>query len=402
MKTRIGIGAVVSLLVLTGGAWIGKRATAQTAKVTAGPVARRVIARAIVVPTDGVAEVRARVDGKVAKVHVHEGDAVEAGTLLAEIDSDDLASELARREAEYRAAVATAAAIVQGVRPQEIPALEAESHAAKQATELATADLARKKKLLDQGAVASDAVEEAERRAADAAARLDLAKAKLAIARAGGRPDDVKAAKERVTAAAAAVDLAKAQIARCRIVAPIAGVILARRIDPGDTVATLNLPPALFDLADVAHTEVRVEIEEADSAFLETGLTATLVSPSGDPIGKGKVVRVGARFDKRAIGADAAAVRADGLVRTAFIAWDTPPKSLAIGQRLEAILERPARVVEARVPRSAVRIRDGLALVDVADGLFRHEQPVHLGAADDAWVEVVGVNAGARVLLPAN
>lgn len=402
MKTKIVVGAVLSLVVAAGGAWVGRRATAQTTKVAAGPVARRVVTRATVVPIDGVAEVRARVDGKVSKVHVREGDYVEVGTLLAEIDSDDLAAELLRREAEHRAAVATTAAIIQGVRPQELPALEAESSAAKQASELAVADLARKKKLLDQGALTSDAVEEAERRAADAGARLDLARAKLAIARAGGRPDDVRAAKERIVAAAAAVELVKAQLARCKLVAPIAGVILARRVDPGDTVAILNLPPAVFDIADVARTEVRIEVEEADAPMLAIGMPATLVTANGETVGKGKVVRVGARFDKRTIGADAAAVRADGLVRTAFVAWDDAPKAIAIGQRLEAILEKPARVVEARVPRSAVKIRDGLAMVNVADGLFPREQVVHLGAADDAWVEVAGLTEGARVIVPAN
>jgi hypothetical protein len=110
-------------------------------------------------------------------------------------------------------------------------------------------------------------------------------------------------------------------------------------------------------------------------------------------------VRVGAHFDRRTIGADAAATRADGLVRTAFIAWNEPPGSIAIGQRLEAILERPARIVETRVPRSAVKIRDGLALVNVSNGLFPREQPVRLGAADDAWVEVIGVADGARVVV---
>lgn len=402
MKTKILIGALLVGLLAGTSAWVSKRATAQTAKVTAGPVAPRVITRAIVVPTDGVAEVRARVDGKVSKVHVREGDQVEAGALLAEIDSEDLVAELARREAEHRAAIATAAAIVQGVRPQEIPALEAESAAARQASDLAIADLARKKKLVAQGALASDAVEVAERNAADASARRDLAKAKLAIARAGGRPDDVRAAKERVAAAAAAVDGAKAQLARCKVYAPIAGVILARRIDPGDTISIVNLPPALFDLADVSRTEVRVEVEEADAPLLEIGLAATLVSSTGQEVGKGKVVRVGARFDKRTIGADAAVVRADGLVRTAFVAWDAPRPSLAIGQRLEAILERPARVVGARVPRRAVKIRDGLALVDVAGGLFPKEQPVRLGAADDTWVEIAGLAEGASVVLPAN
>jgi len=402
MKTKIMIGLVLSVVFgATAGAWAGRRATAQTVKVSSGPVALRVFTRGIVVPIDGVAEVRARVDGKVSKVHVREGDRVEAGALLAEIDAEDLTAELARREAEYRAAIATAASIAQGGRPQELPALEAESKAASQASVLAIADLARKKKLVDQGALASDGVDEAERRVADAAARLDLAKSKVAIAKAGGKPDDIRAAKEHITAAAAAVDVAKAQLARCRIVAPIAGVVLARRVDPGDTVATLNLPPAVFDIADVARTEVKIEVEEADAALIEAGMVATLVKATGETIGKGKVVRVGARFDKRTIGADAAVVRADGLVRTAFIAWEGPPPSLAIGQRVEAILERPSRVVEARIPRRAVKIQDGLALVDVKNGLFVHQKPVRLGAADDAWVEVAGLASGESVVIPA-
>jgi multidrug efflux pump subunit AcrA (membrane-fusion protein) len=56
-----------------------------TAKVDAGPVGERIVARAVVVPSAGVRHVFATADGRISKVIAREGDSIEAGQALAEL-----------------------------------------------------------------------------------------------------------------------------------------------------------------------------------------------------------------------------------------------------------------------------------------------------------------------------
>jgi hypothetical protein len=69
-----------------------------------------------------------------------------------------------------------------------------------------------------------------------------------------------------------------------------------------------------------------------------------------------------------------------------------------IGLRVEAHIRLPVKQVDARVPRSAVEVRDGKARVEVPHyGLLADERTVELGVADAQWVEVKGVRRGTRV-----
>jgi hypothetical protein len=144
---------------------------------------------------------------------------------------------------------------------------------------------------------------------------------------------------------------------------------------------------------------VRIEVEEAFASRLATGLAATVTDGSGEPLGHGRVVRVGARCERRTIGADPAAVRADGLVRAAWIEWDGAPASgTPLGERVEAVLELPPQPVSAMLPRGAVRVKDGAAVVEVRRGLLASERRVSLGASDAVSVEVFGVTPGETVV----
>jgi cobalt-zinc-cadmium efflux system membrane fusion protein len=57
-----------------------------TARVGAGPVGERIVARAVVVPSQGVRNLYAVDDGRVLRVLAREGDRVDAGQTLAELE----------------------------------------------------------------------------------------------------------------------------------------------------------------------------------------------------------------------------------------------------------------------------------------------------------------------------
>jgi HlyD family secretion protein len=336
---------------------------------------------------------------------VREGEHVEAGQLLAEIDSAEMKAVVARLAAERRAYGASATAIARGARPQERVGAEAEVRAAEHAFKLAE-DRARRLSSLHASGAESDQAEFEGKSALDIArAQLEQARARRDLANAGGRAEDVSAARDKVAAADASVDEAQQRLERTRIVAPIAGVILSRHIDEGDTVTASPLAEqTLFEIADPTRTEVLVEIEEPDATRIKEGLEVTLTMPGGRPVlARGTLARIGARLQKRTVGADDARLRAENLVRSAWVEWKSEgTEMLPIGKRVEAIVEMSPREVTSRVPRTAVIVRDGHAMVEVPWGPLSSTQTVTLGAADDRFVEVTGVRPGTRVLIARN
>ncbi|NUQ75994.1 MAG: efflux RND transporter periplasmic adaptor subunit [Polyangiaceae bacterium] len=400
-KSRTWLFAVIGAVVLLIVAGVVMRVRVKTAEVVAGEVKDRLVARAVVVAEGGIAEVRPRVDGRVLRVLVREGDKVEAGQLLAEIEGDALQAELARVEAERSAAAASAKSVAEGARVEEKLALEAEVRASKKDWELAQDRAQRVQKLREIGGGTEVDEKEALHAVDIAKARLEAAEARLKLAKAGGKSTDVRALEARVAAAEAAIAAAKTGLESTRITSPIAGVVLARRADPGDTIsmAAASTSQPLFEIADTGRTEVRVEVEEPDAMRVSAGLAVTLTMPGGgEEIAKGTIGRIGARLERRTIGVEDARVRADGQVRAAWVEG-TAAAGLPIGQRLEAILELQPKPVQAMVPRSAVRVRDGRAVVEVPWGPVTRDVPVKLGAADGRNVEVSGIGVGTRVVV---
>ncbi len=399
MKTRWIIAAVASAVIL-GGAAAANNARAPTTQVAPASLTERLIARAEVVSTDGVAEVRARLEGRVTRVLVREGDRVEAGQLLAEIEAESLQAEVQRRQAERSALDANAAAVAAPARPEDRALAEAEAAAARREYDLARDRAARAERLRGSGAGAESEATAAASLAAVALERVHMAEARVRMMIRGGRDVDVRAARARVVAANASVELAQRDLARTRIVAPIAGSVLARHIDPGDTVS-LPSTESLFEVADPTHIEVRAEIEELDAPRITVGMPVfvTLVG-SEARLAEGSVARISPRLERRRVGAEDVRVRADGVVR---MAWITLARNanLAIGQRLDAHLSFAPREVSTTLPREAVRVVDGRALVRTPTygGIWYEDRPVRLGVADARRVEVSGLSRGQVVRL---
>jgi hypothetical protein len=85
MSRRAAVIAAVSGIVLVALALLlGSHGA--TARVDAGPVGELIAARGAVVPSAGVLHVYAPADGRVVRILGHEGDSVEAGQALAELD----------------------------------------------------------------------------------------------------------------------------------------------------------------------------------------------------------------------------------------------------------------------------------------------------------------------------
>jgi HlyD family secretion protein len=100
---------------------------------------------------------------------------------------------------------------------------------------------------------------------------LDSAKAAYDSATA-----QVKAAQAAVTQAQANVSQAELDLAHTVITAPIDGVVIARNIDVGQTVAASFQAPTLFVIAnDLSQMQVNASVDEADIGHVRTGQDVT-------------------------------------------------------------------------------------------------------------------------------
>ena len=109
--------------------------------------------------------------------------------------------------------------------------------------------------------------------------RIAAAEATLARLRAGARPEEIDAARTRVAATQAEIASIEQRRTDATIVAPSAGVIASRMVEPGELVAT-GTPVAL--LVDLDHAWVNAYVEEPLVPTLRIGQTGTVVTDAGD------------------------------------------------------------------------------------------------------------------------
>jgi HlyD family secretion protein len=179
----------------------------------------------------------------VAEIRVAEGALVEAGEVLAVMDTRELEAQLARAEAD----AARAASQV-----EEVVALIAQRRA-----ELALAEdeYARARTLADRGVSAASVAEQQETRRASAEAALNAAIAQLHTAERG------------VEAARALVRQYEAQIEDATLTAPTFGRVLYRLAQPGEVLGGGGKVVTLLDLSQV-YMEVFLPAGEATTTAI--------------------------------------------------------------------------------------------------------------------------------------
>ena len=184
----------------------------------------------------------AQVSGPVAEVAVEEGERVAAGDVLARIERDSF--QAAVEEAEARVRKAEAVAKESG------------------------RELERQKKIYNRGLSSAHDLELAERDAARDRAEVDAAKA--------------------------AVKRAQVDLRRTRITAPMDGVVLQRKVHPGETVIANLQPPLLFRLAaPLDRLDAVVAVPQDQVGGVNEGDTLDVSFPGLDGRSReGEVVRV--------------------------------------------------------------------------------------------------------------
>lgn len=210
-------------------------------------------------PTNQV-DVGSELSGTLQQVFVDDNDRVTRGQALARLDVSKLRDQIEKSRAALTAAQAQLA---------QMQATEAEGRA----------NLARLRQVaeLSGGKVPSKAEMEA--------AEATLARAVASVA----------SARAAIAQAAATLKSDETNLTKATIRSPIDGVVLARKVDPGQTVAASLQAPVLFTLAeDLAKMTLEVDVDEADVGRVAEGQRATFtVDAYPDRRYPSEVTRVG-------------------------------------------------------------------------------------------------------------
>ncbi|MFO0593545.1 MAG: efflux RND transporter periplasmic adaptor subunit [Polyangiaceae bacterium] len=295
----------------------------------------------LVEPAQPETRVAGSAPGRIAKVAVKEGDRVEEGAILVELDSAVEKAALAAAEAEVAVAKADLTRALHGQRAEDIEASAAEASAAKTRADLSASQLARTEELAKKGAVSADELDRAKSAAAADSASFKAADARRRLFAAGSRAEDISSAKARVSAATARAEQAKATVERLVVRAPIAGEVLRVKYRAGEYYTPGG--EALLLMGDTSKLRVRMDVDERDIAKVREGAQAW-VTADAFPGRKfsGKVAEIGRRMGRKNVRTDEPTERLDTKILEVVIDLEAAPDLVPGLRVISYVTDAPA------------------------------------------------------------
>jgi HlyD family secretion protein len=301
--------------------------------------------------------------GRVLRVLVDQGDAVQVGQLLAEMDPVDLDRRLqAARSSGERAR--------QAIQMADAQVAEAMSRA-----KLAGINRDRDRLLFEQRVVSQQALD-------NSASEAERAEAALAAAIA-----NAEAARQEATSAEAELQGLGRQRDALKLVSPADGIVVAREVEPGTAVVAgqavlrLIVPESLW---------VRARVDQASAQGLEVGQPASIVLRSAmDAPLPGRVARIELLSDP---------VTEERVVNVGFV---EPPARLYTGELAEVTIRLPGKPGVLTLPSAAIVHQGGRTGVwQSVNGRARFE-PINVGDQGKGGIAelLTGLDEGERIVV---
>jgi HlyD family secretion protein len=236
--------------------------------------------------------VASEVGGRMLEMKAVEGARVNAGDVLARIDTADTDLALRRAQAERAQAEAQLALLQAGSRPEDVrqassqmQSAQADVRGAEAELAAAAADLERFEGLLKANAGSVKQRDDARTRRDVAASRVRAAQERaqaaadgLARVRSGARPQELDGARARVAAIDAQIASLQKNAADAVVKAPASGVVTAKLLDAGEMAAPRA---ALAVITDLDHAWANIYVDERLVPTLKIGQPATIVTDAG-------------------------------------------------------------------------------------------------------------------------
>ncbi len=212
-----------------------------------------------------LARIGSEITGTVIARHVREGDQVNTGDLLIELNPEELQSRLAQAQT-----------LLQQLREVSRPQAQAALVEARDNLRQASREARRRETLAKQGMIPTEQVEQAQR--LELNAKTALTRAQLSVDSLAVDSTEERLLQQRIASAAA-------ELAKTRIYAPFAGRVQTRNVEPGDLVQPSKVLLEIarsdgFDRDGVASDglEVVVALDEKNFAPLKLQQPVQLIA----------------------------------------------------------------------------------------------------------------------------
>ncbi|MEP6716738.1 MAG: efflux RND transporter periplasmic adaptor subunit, partial [Terriglobia bacterium] len=284
---------VLSLVVVSGVAALSIKALGKKpekidpekiAKVERMDLARSVVATGKIQPVTQV-EIKSKASGIILKLPVVVGDIVHKGQVICELDQNDLQPALKQQQAALHVAEAA-------LNSAEAEYARYKVDAAGPDVPFLKSDRDRAAKMFQEGLIAQNARDDAEKNFQMASQKKESAQANMGTAAAA-----ISRTKAALEQQQATVSMAEENLRNATIVSPIEGVVLSRDSEVGTAVSSILIAGAsatpIMTLGDLNEVYVKGKADESDVGKIYLGQPARITVESfKDQKFEGHVTRI--------------------------------------------------------------------------------------------------------------
>jgi len=333
-------------------------------------------------------DVRVETSGLVKRLLVHQGDAVKAGQLIAQLSDPGLSEELQANEARAAQSRAELETLRGGGRSSQLADIQSSLTRLQAQRETAQRNLESLDRLQKANAATRYEVDQARHAVDDLDAQMrGLTARRAALVDKG----DVEAAGERLREANANVELSRAHMAQTQIRSPLAGIVYdlpAREgayLHPGDAVASVGT-------MDPVRVRVYVDEPELGRVVVDQPVKITWDALPGQAW-TGVV-------EKKPTEVVALGPRQVGEVLCTI---GNPGRELTPGTNVNAFILTQVAEHALAIPKTAVRRENGTGVFLLQKDNSIKWQPVQTGIGDALRVQVLkGLSEGDAVAEPSD
>jgi|NOAtaT_7_FD_contig_123_12279_length_3199_multi_5_in_0_out_0_3 multidrug efflux pump subunit AcrA (membrane-fusion protein) len=211
--------------------------------------------------------------GKVIEVLYDRGQIVEAGAIIARLDTQNLQAQLSQLEAQRLRALAQLQELQNGSRREVIASARSQVSDLENQLRLANTRSQRRESLYKEGAVSKEQFEEVAFNRDALSDRLAAAQSQLEEVQNGARIEQINAQAAAVAQIEASILDLEITIAKSNLTAPFRGVIGERNLDEGSVA---QVGQAIVRLVESANPELEIGVPFSVAATLKVGSSQTV------------------------------------------------------------------------------------------------------------------------------
>ncbi len=343
LKCRTTLIVALGLLVMTGSLVVASRRAHELTESSKSELVRQapvaIAGPGRVEPASEDIKIGSELSGRLKSVNVEEGDTIQRGQVLAELENADYRAQVESARANVVAKQAVLRKVVNGARHQERAEAWSTVNEAKAVMENANSELRRRQELFSAGVVSREELDRYAREADVAKAKYDAAVQQHALVDDRAREEDQSLAAADLKLAEAQLQEAEARYEKTFIRSPIDGIVLRKHHRGGESVSNSStVPDPVVTIGDHNTLRVRVDVDETDVSKVSVGQKAYVTA---DAYGKqkfwGHVIRVGRQLGPKNVRTDEPTERVDTKILETLVELD-PGSKLPDGLRVDAFI----------------------------------------------------------------